>query len=321
MTTKADQLKRRAEAAADVRRYDTDPDVIAYRLERRSTLGTGLIWAGIVLGLAFTVPNVQQFVAGDADQWSITWTTAWLLDVMVSLPLIGVLILEQATTKHSIQLGPWARVLKWGSLSATYAMNTWHSWSLLDAPGILVHSVPPLMVFVCAEVLPDGRDRITRAVAKAIRKSAAESTSEDAAAAAAETADEDGQNTTEETPRSVPDQHGHEISEEVPAPTAEPARKPRADKGTTVPRSLKTASETSPRRLSDEQLADQLDTAIADARLSETPSVAAVQKCLGVGFDRAKRVLALRESRTETVALSVVETADEATAEREEVAA
>ncbi len=145
--SRADVLKRRADEAAQVRRYDTDPDVVAYRLERRAILGTGLIWAGIVLGLAFTVPNVQQFVAGDAEPWSIVWTTAWLLDV---------------------QLGVWARVLKWGALSATYAMNTWESWAHLDAAGILVHSVPPLIVFVCAEVLPTGRERITEAVHNAV---------------------------------------------------------------------------------------------------------------------------------------------------------
>ncbi|GAB3211241.1 hypothetical protein GCM10027294_32750 [Marinactinospora endophytica] len=164
---KAETLKRRADAAAQVRRYDTDPDVVAYRLERRAVLGTGLVWAGIVLGLGFTVPNVQQFVAGDAEPWSIVWITAWLLDVMVSLPLIGVLVLEQATTRYEVPLGVWARVLKWGSLSATYAMNTWHAWAGLDAAGILVHSVPPLVVFVCAEVLPTGRERITEAVHKA----------------------------------------------------------------------------------------------------------------------------------------------------------
>lgn len=166
--SRADVLKRRADEAAQVRRYDTDPDVVAYRLERRAFLGTGLIWAGIVLGLAFTVPNVQRFVAGDAEPWSIVWTTAWLLDVMVSLPLIGVLVLEQAVTRHEVQLGAWARVLKWGSLSATYAMNTWESWAHLDAAGILVHSVPPLVVFVCAEVLPTGRERITEAVQNAV---------------------------------------------------------------------------------------------------------------------------------------------------------
>lgn len=166
--SRAEILKRRADEAAQVRRYDTDPDVVAYRLERRAMLGTGLVWAGIVLGLAFTVPNVQQFVAGDAEPWSIVWVTAWLLDVMVSLPLIGVLVLEQAVTRHEVQLGVWARVLKWGSLSATYAMNTWESWAILDAAGILVHSVPPLVVFVCAEVLPTGRERITEAVNNAV---------------------------------------------------------------------------------------------------------------------------------------------------------
>jgi len=114
--SRAEVLKRRADEAAQVRRYDTDPDVVAYRLERRAVLGTGLVWAGIVLGLAFTVPNVQRFVAGDAEPWSIVWTTAWLLDVMVSLPLIGVLVLEQAVTRHEVQLGVMGQGPQMGSL-------------------------------------------------------------------------------------------------------------------------------------------------------------------------------------------------------------
>ena len=50
-----------------------------------------LCWAGILLGLAFTMTNVQEFAADGARPWSLRWCTAWLLDPMVSLVLLAIL--------------------------------------------------------------------------------------------------------------------------------------------------------------------------------------------------------------------------------------
>ncbi|MQA06898.1 MAG: hypothetical protein GEV07_30805 [Streptosporangiales bacterium] len=123
-----------------------------------------LVWTGIVLGLAFTMSNVAQFAAGGATAWSVPWVTAWLLDPMVSLCLIGVLLAESTLARYQLKAGRWVRAAKWGLLTATYVMNTWQSWATTDVAAIVLHSVPPLVVFVMAEAITDLRDRLTDAV-------------------------------------------------------------------------------------------------------------------------------------------------------------
>jgi len=43
-------------------------------------------------------------------------------------------------------------------------MNTWESWAAGSPAGIVLHSVPPLVVFVAAEAATDLRDKLTDAV-------------------------------------------------------------------------------------------------------------------------------------------------------------
>jgi hypothetical protein len=57
------------------------------------------------------------------------------------------------------------------TFAATYVMNTWTSWQALHPAGIVVHSVPPLLVYCAAEFGPTGRDRLTEAVLRAARMS------------------------------------------------------------------------------------------------------------------------------------------------------
>ncbi|MET8140005.1 hypothetical protein ABZU32_06820 [Sphaerisporangium sp. NPDC005288] len=171
-SSKAEKLALAAKAAADVRAYDTNPDVIAYRIERMRTRVDRLIWTGLVLGLAFTAANVQAFAARGAEVGSIEWCTAWLLDPMVSLVLVGVLLGEQVIARHQIKAGPWVRRTKWVALGCTYAMNTWSAWASLDPSLILLHSVPPAIVFCAAEAVTDLRHWITEAVRRAYRAAA-----------------------------------------------------------------------------------------------------------------------------------------------------
>jgi hypothetical protein len=97
--------------------------------------------------------------------------------------------------------------------------------------------------------------------------------------------------------RSTPDQAGQRVSR-APA-------KPRADKGKTLPKSATpTAAEHSTRVLSDEDLLAKLAAIIAAGELPEGASVRRVQTALGCGFERAKRVLSMREESTETVTAS-----------------
>ena len=165
---KAAKLVESAREAAEVRAHQTNPNVVALNVERIRTWVNVFFWVGITLGLTFTMANVQSFAAVGAEKYSIQWFIAWLLDPMVSLPLLGVLIGEQILTRYNVKSGAWVHVVKWVTLSCTYAMNTWQAWAAHDPAKILLHSVPPLIVVCAAEGLTDLRHRITEAVAKAV---------------------------------------------------------------------------------------------------------------------------------------------------------
>ena len=153
--TQAQRLAQDAGAAAELRAYQTHPDVVALRVERIRTQVDRLMWAGIVLGLCFTMTTVQQFAATGAPVGSLAWFVAWLLDPMVSLVLLAVLRAEQLTTRYQISTGPWPHVAKWALLTATYLMNTWAFWAAGSAAGVVLHSVPPLVVVIAAEAVTD----------------------------------------------------------------------------------------------------------------------------------------------------------------------
>ncbi|MQA06773.1 MAG: hypothetical protein GEV07_30120 [Streptosporangiales bacterium] len=141
----------------------------ALGIERIRTAVAALVWTGLVLGLLFTMSNVAAFAARGAAAWSVPWVIAWLLDPMVSLCLIGVLIAESTLSRYQLEAGQWVRGAKWGLLAATYVMNTWSAWAAWDASLIVLHSVPPGVVFVMAEAVTDLRSRLTDAVLAAHR--------------------------------------------------------------------------------------------------------------------------------------------------------
>lgn len=162
--SRAQRLAGDAAEAADVRRWQTHPDVVALQVERVRTQVDRLCWAGIILGLAFTTANVQWFAAAGAAFGSLPWLTAWLLDPTVCLVLLAILRAEQVTARYQVRTGRWVRAAKWLTLAATYVMNTWSSWAAGSPAGVVLHSVPPLVVFVAAEAVTDLRDKLADAV-------------------------------------------------------------------------------------------------------------------------------------------------------------
>ncbi|MGA6161021.1 hypothetical protein [Amycolatopsis magusensis] len=169
MNGRAQRLVRDAAEAAQVRAYQTDPDVVALRIERVRRQVDWMCWSGIVLGLAFTMANVQGFASAGTRPWSLAWLAAWVLDPTVSLVLLAILRAEQVTARYQVQTGPWVRRAKWFTLAATYVMNTWESFADRDPASIVLHSVPPLVVFVAVEAITDLRDKLTDAVLVAHR--------------------------------------------------------------------------------------------------------------------------------------------------------
>ena len=145
---------------------DTDPvGRVAVQVDR-------LCWTGVLLGLAFTMTNVQQFAANGARVWSLPWWSAWLLDPMVSLVLLSILRAEQVTARHGVRTGGWARAAKWFTLAATYVMNTWQAFTAGSPALVVLHSVPPLVVFVATEAVTDLRDKLGQAIAAAFMNAA-----------------------------------------------------------------------------------------------------------------------------------------------------
>lgn len=173
--TRGQRLAAEAAEAAEVRAYQTDPDVVALRVEKARVVVEWFIWTGMVLGLAFTMSNVQQFAAHTihAAPGSLSWSAAWLLDPTVSLVLLGILLAERHTSRWQIAMSDWTRAAKWGLLAATYVMNTWESYAASSAAGIVLHSVPPLVVFMAAEAVTDLQDKLTECVHKAHAHAAA----------------------------------------------------------------------------------------------------------------------------------------------------
>jgi hypothetical protein len=139
----------------------------ATQVERVRTEVDRLCWGGILLGLAFTMTNVQTFAAAGSRPWSLPWLAAWLLDPMVSLVLLAILRAEQTMARYHIRAGGWVRAAKWFTLAATYVMNTWSAFTAHSAALVVLHSVPPLVVFVAAEAVTDLRDKLIAAVSAA----------------------------------------------------------------------------------------------------------------------------------------------------------
>ncbi|HEX5403739.1 MAG TPA: hypothetical protein VFX16_15715 [Pseudonocardiaceae bacterium] len=116
------------------------------------------------MGLAFTMSNVQGFAAAGARTWSVPWWAAWLLDPMVSLVLLAILRAEQVTARCGVHSGGWVRGAKWFTLAATYVMNTWAAFTAGSLALVVLHSVPPLVVFVAAEAVTELRNKLTTVV-------------------------------------------------------------------------------------------------------------------------------------------------------------
>lgn len=169
MSERAKRLAQEAAEAAEVRAYQTHPDVVALRIERVRRQVDRMCWCGIGLGLAFTMTNVQQFASGGTRVGSLPWLAAWMLDPTVSLVLLAILRAEQITARYQVRTGPWVRRAKWFTLAATYLMNTWASYAAGSVSAIVLHSVPPMVVFVAVEAITELRDKLTDAVLVAAR--------------------------------------------------------------------------------------------------------------------------------------------------------
>ncbi|MFI6981544.1 hypothetical protein ACIBSV_23515 [Embleya sp. NPDC050154] len=141
----------------------SDPRVATLRRADRGLTVALLIVGG--LALAFTCVNVTLFAISHGTPWYI----AWLLDPMVSLALGAVLLTDGVLGRHGDRPGGSATGLRLFAGLATWAMNVWGSvWPdgsfgvprNPDAAGIVLHSVPPVLLILLAEAVTVYRRRI-----------------------------------------------------------------------------------------------------------------------------------------------------------------
>ncbi|MFJ7196113.1 MULTISPECIES: hypothetical protein [unclassified Streptomyces] len=120
---------------------------------------TKVLVAVAVVALAFTATNVTLFAI---DHHISVWI-AWLLDPMVAVALGAVLIVDGRLSEHGVQPSGWATVLRWFAGLGTWLMNCWASlWPAgaafgvprqVDPAGLVLHSIPPVLLIVLAEAI------------------------------------------------------------------------------------------------------------------------------------------------------------------------
>lgn len=133
----------------------------AVRTARRAALvmdGVLLVVAALTMG--FSLQNIHDFAAAHGVQDPI----AWFLAPAVDLALVAALIGDAVLSRHQLDAGPWATRLRWYAGGATLVLNAWEAVASLDAAAIVLHVVPPVLLFVLAEAASPYRVRFADTV-------------------------------------------------------------------------------------------------------------------------------------------------------------
>lgn len=148
--------------------WDVDAEIAELRALMRQL--TAALVAVAVQALVFTATNVTRFAAAHGVPTPI----AWLLDPMVALGLAAGLLTDAKLAVHHARPPAWGVVLRWYTGVSTLAMNTWTSWwpdgrvgvpRDPDVAGIILHSIPPILVMILAEAVAAYRRRINTLIA------------------------------------------------------------------------------------------------------------------------------------------------------------
>ncbi|MER5462003.1 hypothetical protein ABT010_15190 [Streptomyces sp. NPDC002668] len=133
---------------------------------------TKVLVAVAVVALAFTATNVTLF----AIDHHISPSIAWLLDPMVAVALGAVLIVDGRLSEHGVNPSGWATALRWFAGLGTWLMNCWAAlWPAgkpfgvprdVDPAGLVLHSIPPVLLIVLAEAITHYRRAILARIAE-----------------------------------------------------------------------------------------------------------------------------------------------------------
>ncbi|MFJ5553140.1 hypothetical protein [Streptomyces sp. NPDC093225] len=135
-------------------------------LERSLDSLTRVLVGICTVALIFTATNVTMF-AIDHHVWV---GIAWMLDPMVAVALGTVLLYDGRLSEYGLAPSGWASGLRWFAGVATWVMNCWASlWPEgtafgvphhVDPAGLVLHSIPPVLLIVLAEAISHYRRAI-----------------------------------------------------------------------------------------------------------------------------------------------------------------
>jgi hypothetical protein len=146
------------------------------RVERAGWVLDRCLWTVAGIAMVFTCVNVTLF----AVDHGVPPAVAWLLDPIAAAALLAALLGDAVLGRHGAKSGRWGAALRLTAGLATWAMNVWQSvWAAPDsAPyagtraagglrfdpdpaGIVLDSVPPMLLVPLAEAAPVYRQRFT----------------------------------------------------------------------------------------------------------------------------------------------------------------
>ncbi|MEU6001882.1 hypothetical protein ABZ837_29205 [Streptomyces sp. NPDC047197] len=140
-------------------RRKTSPEEQIQALQDLQSNLTRVLVTVAVVAMAFTATNVTLF----AIEHHIPAVIAWLLDPIVAVALGAVLIVDGRLSEHGVHPSGWATGLRWFTGLSTWLMNCWSSlWPSgapfgvprqVDPAGLVLHSIPPVLLIVLAEAI------------------------------------------------------------------------------------------------------------------------------------------------------------------------
>jgi len=247
------------------------------------------LWGVAGLVMYFSAGNVTTFATNQGTPLHI----AVVLAPMVDIALVAALVGDGVLTRQGIRPTGWGTTLRWFAGIATLTVNVWESVARVDAAGIVLHAVPPLLLILLAEAAPQYRRQFA---ALAERHGVSETAVEERSEGAPEERDQ-------EQPALLPVALPRSGREVLPGSTARrsPRSTPRSadgGRGAGLPKGVRSA-----RELSDAQLAELWR---AWSLVTERPSTRAGAVHFALNQERAARVRSLAEAASPETALHVV---------------
>lgn len=341
-------LKEKIAHQGEVARILRTGNAIALKLESTRKLIIRVLLPALFAFGAWSTAGVQAGAVAvtGATEGSAMWWALWALEPAL-IAIVAVVVIVQCrlgaqdreTGAGADPLAMAAKVM-WGALLVSLVLNTVGHWpsDWEGAGGLLFHALGPIgaaatvhligVLLEAVDAVPVPPEEEPQESAEesqeqapesglpgfsVVRERLSERALEIPAGATRLPIVQCGRpiapTAVQKAPRSTGEQEERPAQKSVDTGS----RKARPDKGTKVPAAAKKTSEpVSPRRVSDMDLSELLSERIDHRELDPAPTVKAVQESLGIGFERAKRVLAIQQERTEAVLPGQLNVVDEA---------